>query len=264
MNTLRRIGKIAAVLSALLMGSAYVASRSFPGLLDSLQVFAGEGGGGAVPVPAAQGDSPATADANSRVLSQSSKSGAVLWNGDVSALRSAGTGKPAQPKAVKSAGAELSELVLPSSKSGLVFTPSQTRSRPPNVAVLSDGTVIQLPGGTTGTAPAPGTSSPMLPRSRVIDGSPRDANAASGWPTLSVDRINPARPSANARPQRRSVPVPANPASYPPQYAPQYQAIPQDAPNQAPNQYQPPAQQKAVPRPRNADVMPGSKSAPVF
>ena len=50
-KSLRSVGKITAIFSALLLAGGHVASRAVPGLLRSIQVYGGEGGGRTVVAP---------------------------------------------------------------------------------------------------------------------------------------------------------------------------------------------------------------------
>jgi hypothetical protein len=107
MNALRRIGKIAAVLSALLLGGAFVAVRS-TGLLDNLQVFGGEGGGGQI----AANQKPEMTAGTPAVMPSSKFGGGVLAQ-DVDAVH-----QWVDSQAQKSAA---QPVIMSSSKSAPVF-----------------------------------------------------------------------------------------------------------------------------------------------
>ncbi len=273
MNVLRWIGKIVAVLSALTLGSLYVASRASPGLLEHLQVFGGEGGGRPV-YGSPPGSEPSGANELSEtkpgqsVLASSSKSaGGVITARDVETFQASNAAQAAQPAPSPSVFAAPAQAMMTSSKSGAIFTPQAPLVSKPAIVnssfrgtwksgesqhhdvapyarlirlrtplVLSDGTVIQLSGEIALPSPSPGTSRAMMPRPTIIDASPQGIRPAVAPPAIDVQQFR---------------------------LPPRYQPVPQYHPvSQGPDR-QAPAQPNAAPA-RRPEIMPGSKSAPVF
>jgi hypothetical protein len=160
-RSLRWCGRLAAVLSALVLAGGYVATRAMPGLFQSFQVFGGEGGGRAIPAGGKSHSEPAAKPAPEPII-PSTKSAGIVNSSDFVA------------SSVPSSQVQTSlrEVVAPSimysSKSGPMFAasapggspapmpavkPRTTPARQPaRQVVLSDGTVVQLPGGVTGSS----------------------------------------------------------------------------------------------------------------
>ena len=250
MEILRWIGKIAAVLSALILGIAYVASRTSPGLLENLQVFGGEGGGQSVSGdPAGTGGPQSDNGAGGFVLAFSSKSdGGVVTVQDVDAYRAADGGSLSTSASLPS-GVDLPpQTLMGSSKSGTIFAPASPPPFPTQT-ILSNGTVIRSPNGAYQTPSALSGASPMMPRPTIIDGNSGETRLLGDPPAIDFRQLGLSQHS-DAGVAPRNVPPPPNP--------PQFQQVPQRLENQAP------AEQKAAQPPRGPQVMSGSKSAPVF
>jgi hypothetical protein len=228
MKSLRWFGKLAAVLSALILVGGYVASRAMPGLLHDVQVFGGEGGGQAVPAQPAASMPPAgtAARVDPALLGSSKEPMGVFHSRDF-------RGSQVRPQPPASAQVPPpSPAILPSSKGGLLFSPT-------------------VPSGTLATPPA---QTATTPAGQQTVGQAQPSQSQSPQRVVVPDGtfviVPPAAPAQQSVQGRLQPPNPNRDPTG-------------QSGNTAPNGAKPPSQSPAPPAKRQ-QILGGSKSAPVF